>query len=64
MPRKHATLIVAAHRVAEARRIVVLYRGIAARNFERSFQLADHVQVKGASLEVLHIDLCTRSQRR
>ena len=37
----------------------VLYRGIAARNFERSFQLADHVQVKGASLEngLLHIDL-------
>jgi molecular chaperone IbpA len=29
----------------------VLYQGIAARNFERSFQLADHVQVKGASLE-------------
>src|SRR5438309_4864372 len=27
----------------------VLYQGIAARNFERSFQLADHVQVKGAS---------------
>jgi molecular chaperone IbpA len=37
----------------------VLYRGIAARNFERSFQLADHVRVKGASLEngLLHVDL-------
>ena len=37
----------------------VLYQGIAARNFERSFQLADHVQVKGASLEngLLHVDL-------
>src|SRR4029077_10901651 len=37
----------------------VLYQGIAARNFERSFQPADHVQVKGASLEngLLHIDL-------
>ena len=37
----------------------MLYQGIAARNFERSFQLADHVQVKGASLEngLLHIDL-------
>src|SRR6266849_6642044 len=37
----------------------VLYQGIAARNFERSFQLADHVQVKGASLEngLLHIEL-------
>jgi len=37
----------------------LLYQGIAARNFERSFQLADHVQVKGASLEngLLHVDL-------
>ncbi|SON57604.1 16 kDa heat shock protein A [Hartmannibacter diazotrophicus] len=36
-----------------------LYRGIAARAFERRFQLADHVEVKGASLEngLLHIDL-------
>jgi molecular chaperone IbpA len=36
-----------------------LYRGIAARTFERRFQLADHVEVKGASLEngLLHIDL-------
>ena len=37
----------------------VLYRGIAARNFERNFQLADHVVVKGASLEngLLNVDL-------
>src|SRR4029450_7745616 len=28
----------------------VLYRGIAARTFERNYQLADHVQVKGARL--------------
>ena len=37
----------------------VLYQGIAGRNFERSFQLADHVQVKGASLEngLLHVNL-------
>lgn len=37
----------------------VLYRGIAARSFERRFQLADHVQVTGASLEngLLHVDL-------
>ena len=36
-----------------------LYRGIAGRNFERKFQLADHVEVVGASLEngLLHIDL-------
>jgi molecular chaperone IbpA len=37
----------------------LLYQGIAARTFERVFQLADFVQVKGASLEngLLHIDL-------
>ena len=37
----------------------VLYRGIAARTFERRFQLADHVEVRGASLEngLLHVDL-------
>jgi molecular chaperone IbpA len=37
----------------------VLYQGIAERTFERSFQLADHVGVEGASLEngLLHVDL-------
>ncbi len=37
----------------------VLYRGIASRAFERRFQLADHVEVRGASLDngLLHIDL-------
>ena len=37
----------------------MLYQGIAARAFERVFQLADYVQVKGASLEngLLHVDL-------
>ncbi len=37
----------------------VLYQGIAARAFERVFQLADYVQVKSASLEngLLHVDL-------
>ena len=36
-----------------------LYRGIAGRAFERRFQLAEHVEVKGASLKngLLHIDL-------
>jgi HSP20 family molecular chaperone IbpA len=43
----------------EEKRGDVLYQGIAGRNFERNFQLADHVQVKGASLEngLLHVDL-------
>ena len=36
-----------------------LHRGIAARTFERRFQLADHVEVKGADLKdgLLHVDL-------
>lgn len=37
----------------------LLYRGIASRAFERRFQLADHVEVSGASLKngLLHVDL-------
>jgi molecular chaperone IbpA len=37
----------------------VLHQGIAARAFERRFQLADHVKVTAANLEngLLHIDL-------
>ena len=37
----------------------VLYQGIAARAFERRFQLADHVLVTGASIVngLLHVDL-------
>jgi molecular chaperone IbpA len=37
----------------------VIYQGIAARAFERVFQLADYVQVKSAALEngLLHVDL-------
>ena len=36
-----------------------LHQGIAARNFERRFQLADHVEVTGATMEngLLHVDL-------
>ncbi len=36
-----------------------LHRGIAQRSFERRFQLADYVEVKGAELKdgLLHIDL-------
>jgi molecular chaperone IbpA len=43
----------------EEKRSEVLYQGIAARAFERVFQLADFVEVKGATLEngLLHVDL-------
>ena len=44
---------------AEEKAGEVLYQGIAARAFERVFQLADFVEVKGAKLEngLLHVDL-------
>ena len=44
---------------AAERKSEVLHQGIAARAFERRFQLADYVQVTGASLEngLLHVDL-------
>jgi molecular chaperone IbpA len=37
----------------------LLYQGIAGRSFERSFQLAEHVEVKAARLEngLLHVEL-------
>ena len=57
---KESTLTVKGEKKAEAQEGAdVLYRGIASRAFERRFQLADHVEVKGASLEngLLHIDL-------
>ena len=43
----------------EAGKSEVLHQGIAARAFERRFQLADHVSVTGASLKngLLHVDL-------
>lgn len=46
-------------REKEERKGELLFQGIAARSFERRFQLADHVEVKGALLEngLLHIDL-------
>lgn len=58
---KENTLTIKGEKVAENsdKKAEVLYRGIAARAFERAFQLADYVQVKNASLEngLLHVDL-------
>ena len=57
---KENTLTIKGEKVAnENSNSEVLYRGIAARAFERVFQLADFVQVKNASLEngLLHVDL-------
>jgi molecular chaperone IbpA len=43
----------------DERKAEVLHQGIAARSFDRRFQLADGVQVTGAALEngLLHVDL-------
>ncbi|MET7245934.1 Hsp20 family protein [Methylobacterium sp. EM32] len=52
-------LTVKGERKADAKQSEFLHQGIAARGFERRFQLADHVQVTGAVLEngLLHVDL-------
>lgn len=56
---KEGTLVVKGEKAAEENGREVLYRGIAGRAFERRFQLADHVEVRGATLQhgLLHIDL-------
>ncbi len=53
------TLTVKGSKAADEGKRNFLHQGIAARNFERRFQLADHVEVRGARLEngMLHIDL-------
>ncbi|HSI40395.1 MAG TPA: Hsp20 family protein [Xanthobacteraceae bacterium] len=58
--KEHTLTIRGDKKVAEnARPADVLYQGIAARAFERRFQIADHVEIRGASLEngLLHVDL-------
>jgi len=53
------TLKVVGRRQKEGQERTFLHRGIAARDFEHRFQLADHVKVVGASLEngLLNIEL-------
>ena len=53
------TLIVSGRVNEEGSRSEVLYRGIAARAFERRFVLADHIVVDGADLQhgLLHVGL-------
>ncbi len=52
-------LIVKGRQPAETAERAFLHRGIAARPFQRSFVLAEGVEVAGASLEngLLHVDL-------
>lgn len=56
---EHNMLTVTGTRQADETERHYLYQGIAARGFERKFQLADHVKVTDATLEngLLHIDL-------
>jgi molecular chaperone IbpA len=56
---KENTLTIRGEKQAKPETGEVLYQGIAARSFERRFQLADYVEVKSASLEngLLHVDL-------
>jgi molecular chaperone IbpA len=56
---KEQTLTVAGDKAADASDRTFLHRGIAARAFERRYQLADHVDVSGAKFEngLLHVDL-------
>ena len=56
---KENTLSIRGEKKTEQEDTTVLHRGIASRSFERRFQLADHVVVKGAVLEngLLHVDL-------
>jgi molecular chaperone IbpA len=53
------TLTVKGKKADDGRERNYLHQGIAGRNFERVFQLADHVKVTGATLEngLLNIDL-------
>ena len=56
---KDRTLVVTGRKADTKAERTYLHRGIATRAFDRKFQLADHVHVKGACHEdgMLHIDL-------
>ncbi len=56
---KEGTLTVRGEKNGEEKVRQYIHQGIAARNFERRFRLADYVEVSAATLEhgLLHIDL-------
>src|SRR5208337_5483758 len=56
---KEGTLTVRGEKKGEDKVRQYIHQGIAARNFERRFRLAEYVEVSGATLEhgLLHIDL-------
>lgn len=56
---KEQSLTVRGEKAPEDRERQFLHRGIATRAFERRFQLADHIEVRGADLKdgLLHIEI-------
>jgi len=56
---KEGVLVVTGKARKDEEKARYLHRGLARRAFERRFQLADHIQVAGASLDngLLHVDL-------
>jgi molecular chaperone IbpA len=56
---KEGTLTIHGEKNGDERARQYIHQGIAARNFERRFRLAEYVEVSGAALEngLLHIDL-------
>ena len=56
---KEQLLTIRGEKKADEKERLFLHRGIATRSFERRFQLADHVEVKGAELKdgLLHVEL-------
>lgn len=56
---ENANLVIRGKKAEEQVERQYLYQGIAARNFERRFQLADHVRVESATIAdgLLHVDL-------
>lgn len=56
---ENASLLIKGTKEADKEQRQYLHQGIAARNFERRFQLADHVKVTRAHMEngLLHVDL-------
>ncbi|GGA08510.1 Hsp20 family protein [Neptunicoccus cionae] len=56
---ENAQLVIRGRQVDDSDGRVFLHRGIAARQFQRSFVLAEGVEVAGASMEngLLHVDL-------
>lgn len=56
---ENAQLVIRGRQVDDSDERIFLHRGIAARQFQRSFVIAEGVEVAGASMEngLLHVDL-------